>query len=112
MYSPPIGFRIALEGILGSKNKNTIFSVQVSVIPPGAPYNPLQYSEVASFQKTEIDFESTINFHCFADDQEEVLRNIKLTATSVLLFDVKQYSLETKSYSDYGFAMYPLTENF
>jgi hypothetical protein len=83
--------------------------VLASVVPPGAPYNKEKFSMANAFPIDSPNWDSAVDNYKF-EEEVQVTANIAIVPASSLLFDIKEYNLQTGAISDYGFAIYPMTK--
>jgi hypothetical protein len=46
------------------------------------------------------------------DEDEHVIKGVKVARSSAIIFDIKRYDFKKKVINDFGFAIYPLVSEF
>ena len=111
-YTPSQGFRMNLEAVYGCKLVDSVLYAVACVNPPSSPYNKHDRSMVGAFTVMQTNWkEATARHFTFAED-DTAFGNILLFNSSVIIFDIKQYNFKTKLTSDFGYAIYPITQMF
>ena len=111
-YTPSQGFRMNLEAVHGCNLKDSVLYAIACVNPPASPYNKNDRSMVGALSIMQTNWnEATSRHFTFAED-DTAFGNILLFNSSVIIFDIKQYNYSTKLTSDFGYAVYPVSQMF
>ena len=76
------------------------------------PYSGGYQKMIQAFTLTKVDWENSYPDYFVFDEDEVTLKNVKLSSSSALVFDIKRYNFETKQAGDFGFAVLPVVTDF